>query len=56
MNVAVQRVVLNPWWDLLAATSDLRVVQSVMPIGRAQHPPCQASGAEPDWNRVLLHK
>ena len=52
MNVAVQQVVLNPWWDLLAATSDLRVVQSVMPIGRAQHPPCQASGAEPDRNRT----
>ena len=52
MNVAVQQVVLNLWWDLLAATSDLRVVQSVMPVGRAQHPPCQASRHEPDRNQT----
>jgi hypothetical protein len=47
--VAVQPVVLNLRWDLVAAISDLRVVRSVVPIGSAHHPPCQASG-QPGWS------
>ena len=46
--VAVQPVVLKVWWASVGAISDLRVVRSVVP----QHPPCQASGHEPDQNQT----
>ena len=49
--VAVQPVVLKVWWALVGAISDLRVVRSVVP-SIAQHLPCQASGHEPDRNRI----
>ena len=52
--VAVQPVVLNLRWDLVAAISDLRVVRSVVPIGSAHHPPCQASG-QPGWSIPKKH-